>query len=217
MLSPSSAASKIRELEASIRGLSRRGAEDRSASPEAKKKLKRGRALLDEARAKYAKASAASSSSSAKGKSRTAEKGDDTLALLSTFQTKMRGEREEGREGKRRREGKSKSKSKEVEVGEEIPPEAREYGAGESDEDEDDKGWMSHRCVERFLLAPCPCHSLPHCSIRPDPIRSGCLTHLPFCAPFCALCSLQTRLWRPLHLYKRGQIRRRRLRSARSP
>ncbi|KAN0061367.1 Peptidyl-prolyl isomerase cwc27 [Thecaphora frezii] len=136
-----SAAEQIRALEASIRGLSRpshlKRAADGDAS-EAKQKVRRGRELLAQARAKYFEASQAESRAKAKLK----DGDEETVRLLAGFQERMRQREDEANASKER--GKTKEQEQEQEQeDEEQDEEAREYGAS----DDDDADWRNHRYV----------------------------------------------------------------------
>lgn len=129
------AASKIADLEASIRGLSKRTTSAAAAQEEAtKKKENKGKSLLQEMRAQYASA-AAKSQSTGKAKGKEKDKDEETSDLLKQFQSRMR--KEEATEKRKRR----KLAEEEAEG---IPDDLREYGASDEDED-DDKGWRDHR------------------------------------------------------------------------
>lgn len=131
----SDSASKIQSLEDSIRGLSSSN-QNIEEKKEVEKKVNKGRELLEQARLHYSNnnASSSSKSSSTSGK----KKESEALKALEKFQNSLR-------EGKKEKESSSNGKGKErkwLEVeDEEIPPEDREYGAG----DDDDDDWRSHR------------------------------------------------------------------------
>lgn len=111
---------KIAELEASIRGLSKRPAsEDATKKKTVAAEKERGRALLEKFRSQYQQQK--------KGKS----SDDETAKLLQSFQKRMRRKEEDRKDTER------------VAPSEEelIPRELREYGDSEDDEID----WRSHR------------------------------------------------------------------------
>lgn len=129
----SESATQIAMLEDSIRGISKKPFTSIEESKEATKKINKGRELLEQARSHY---SSSKSGGSSKGKSA----DSDAVKALERFQKSLREDK--GKEA----EGSSSKSRKRAEVeDEEIPPEDREYGAGDSDDDGD---WRSHRLVE---------------------------------------------------------------------
>ncbi|EPQ31520.1 uncharacterized protein PFL1_00853 [Pseudozyma flocculosa PF-1] len=145
------AADQIRTLEASIRGLTKQASKAGGGgeSREAEKKVRRGRQLLEEARAKYLQATKAESSSRSKLGARAgagaAGDDDETLRMLAKFQSRMRDG--EGRSEKKQRDDDQprdvKVREDEAEIEDEDEKEGREYGA--SDDDDGDAGWRNHR------------------------------------------------------------------------
>lgn len=125
------AAKEIAELEASIRGLSKRKPEDAAAQNENAKKVRKGKALLEEARRKYT----ASRSSSI---SKTGPEGreEETMALLHKFQNAI--------SNKNKGAPSQQTKINEAEREKEVDPNMREYGASD-DEFEDSSSWRNHR------------------------------------------------------------------------
>lgn len=124
-----SAASKIADLEASIRGLSKRPSTSAGEEAKKEKEFKRGKALLEDLRAQYSK-----SKPQGKVKSKAKDKDEQTSDLLKQFRMRMKEDAH--------REEKRKRKRREEEEREEIPDDLREYGA--SDEDDDGKDWKDH-------------------------------------------------------------------------
>lgn len=111
---------KIAELEASIRGLSKRPAsEDATKKKTVAAEKERGRALLEKFRSQYQQPK--------KGKS----SDDETAKLLQSFQKRMRRKEEDRKDTERVAPSEEES----------IPRELREYGDSEDDEID----WRSHR------------------------------------------------------------------------
>lgn len=136
-----STASRIAELESSIRGLAQ-GPDTTSAKKA--KKVSKGKELLAAARAQYTQQSSSS------GSRRDEKRERDTMELLRKFQMgsdirkKSRAERE--RESERDREEEASRQQKQKEEEEAMEEGMREYGGSDGDDDEDDGGdWRKHK------------------------------------------------------------------------
>lgn len=125
------AQAQIQQLEDSIRGLSKRKSEGQDEA-ERRKKINKGKQLLEEARMKYA-----NSKGSAKGKGKESE----TMDLLKKFQA----DRKRDEKAKQAEDAKQKRATAAAEDDEEeYEAGMREYGASDEEED-NDKDWRSHR------------------------------------------------------------------------
>lgn len=139
---PSSASDEIRQLEESIRGLSKRRAGGDEEATAAQKKARKGKDLLEEARRKY-KSAADGSGSSKKASSREQE----TMDLLKKFQSSGTRRKDKGRDDRGSREHRSRSSAKvEEEDADETEAGMREYGASDEEEGSSDpNAWRAHR------------------------------------------------------------------------
>ncbi|PWN30310.1 cyclophilin-like protein [Jaminaea rosea] len=145
----SAAAAQIEDLEASIRGLTKRSTNGTDEDGEKKKKKERkGKELLEEARRKYKEAAARGRSSSS-GKRGADDREKETMDLLRKFQASSSGsssKKASRSNGSAKREVSPRKEKIETNDGEdEMEAGMREYGASD-DEDTAAPGqsWRSH-------------------------------------------------------------------------
>lgn len=144
----SAAAAQIEDLEASIRGLTKRSTDGTDDGREKKKKERKGKELLEEARRKYKEAAARGRSSSS-GKRGADDREKETMDLLRKFQASSSGSsssKASRSNGSAKREVSPRKEKIETNDGEdEMEAGMREYGASD-DEDTAAPGqsWRSH-------------------------------------------------------------------------
>lgn len=141
------AASQIEELEASIRGLSKRKETTELGKETKARKINRGKQLLEEARQKYT--AAAAQSKTARHAVRPEDRERDTMALLRKFQSTGSGSGVPSqRNGSAAATSKSPAQETLIKDEDEDPSEAgmREYGASDEEEERQaGSSWRNHR------------------------------------------------------------------------